>query len=383
MSLCHGAQVIATPLPGQFNKCHFGFVCILISAHRLLLWSEQVGATSTIRCIYLPTLFYQLAGNLGVAARLGVLIKSGEGVEEGAFVTDVVFDKTSTLTQGRAGVSAMYVLRDECANISTSQPCGNDTSLSTWIEVVEPPSENSLTEELSFKVARLLWLIGCAERDSEHIIGRAIVEFITAFKTVPSTASVDVCSEAFTGLGIKCIVPSTQGPDMSTVAIGSMTYLMDEEKVSCESAQAIREVKKVVSDLQCSGSIVVFFAVDGQLKGFFELSDELRSESFIAVSTLQGNGITVWMVTGDNEQTARAVGNHVGLLGDSVIAGALPQKKLQFIQSLQGTGKHVAFVGDGRYKCSTSLLLFIRFQIDHVFAGAGINDAGALTQECL
>jgi cation transport ATPase len=346
----------------------------------------------------------------GVAARFGVLIKSGDVVEQGALITDVVFDKTGTLTKGRAGVTAMYMLPD-ASHGEPSLPLSADSAKrdrvegSSWLNIIRlpivPVKENafknatgndsaagepiedhahhshqgvelssinpykpyrdpsdsggcgSVLSELPFRddATELLQLTACAERDSEHIIGRAIVEFVDALVSESVPAGAEVTTDAFTGLGVKCRVRLSDANKVRTVAIGSLNYLVDEEKVKCESESVLVDVKRVVADLQSKGAIVVFAAVDGYLKAFFELSDELRIEAHIAVSALQNNGVTVWMVTGDNEQTARAIGNRVGLLSDNIIAGALPQRKLQFIQTLQERGGHVAFVGDGECDC--------------------------------
>lgn len=347
-----------------------------------------------------------------------MLIKSGEGVEEGARVTDVVFDKTGTLTRGRASVIAMYILRDASADKpitpinTTTMMSKNEVSLESkaesdgaevlsWLNIIRPPnvpvkeySASGLSgsdqapvdyikahagrsfqgsQKLSFnlhktrhnpscysngsllsalpvgdEVMDLLWLTACAERDSEHTIGRAIVEFVdnVVSESIPVVA--EVITEAFTGLGVKCSIRLSDKNEVRTVAIGSLNYLLDEEKVKCEPKSVLDDVKRVAAQLQCKGCIVVFVAVDGLLKAFFELSDELRLEAYTAVSTLQRHGIVVWMVTGDNIQTARAIGDRVGLFGGSIIAGALPQRKLQFIRELQERGKHVAFVGDGK-----------------------------------
>ncbi|CAE7699645.1 copA [Symbiodinium microadriaticum] len=97
-------------------------------------------------------------------------------------------------------------------------------------------------------------------------------------------------------------------------------------------------------------------AIDGAITGFFELSDQLRQEAASTIAALRTEGMKVWMVTGDHRRTADAIGKRVGLSSEYIVAGALPQVKLDFLVSRQNAGGRAVFVGDG------------------------INDAGALAQ---
>ena len=112
--------------------------------------------------------------------------------------------------------------------------------------------------------------------------------------------------------------------------------------------------EKKIENLEEQGKTVMLIAAEGKILGVLAVADVLKKESIKAVKTLKESGIDVWMLTGDNDRTARAIANQVGI--ENVMSEVLPDKKSEKVRELQGQGKIVAMVGDG------------------------INDAPALTQ---
>ncbi len=232
-----------------------------------------------------------MAGS-GRAAELGILFKGGEYLESAHRVDTVVLDKTGTLTKGEP------VLTDVITN-------GMD--------------ENEFLE-----------LVGSAERRSEHPLAEAIVKGIA--KKGVSTGETKAF-EAIAGRGIKTVVKEKH------VLVGTELF-MHESGVNITD-----EIKSQKSGLEEAGKSVMLAAVDGDFAGMLAVADTLKATSKQAVTSLKDMGICVYMITGDNARTAKAVAREAGI--DNVLAEVLPEGKADEIRKLQSQGKVVAMVGDG------------------------------------
>ena len=233
-----------------------------------------------------------VAVGTGKGAENGILIRDAEALEVAGRLTAVVLDKTGTITRGEPSLTDVYA--------------------------VEGSSEQ-----------RVLALAASAERTSEHPIAQAIVRAAQdrGIELLQPTGF-----EAFPGGGLSATVDSSQ------VLVGT-ARLMGERGVGVstldERARQMRE----------QGKTAIFVATDGNVDGLLAVADTVKPGSPEAVAVLKSMGLEVIMITGDNEQTAWAVGREVGI--DSVTADVLPGDKAASVRSLQERGRVVAMVGDG------------------------------------
>ncbi len=230
----------------------------------------------------------------GKGAELGVLVKGGEALQRAGDVTTVVLDKTGTITEGKPTVTDIVLA-----------------------------SSSSLSE------SELLAAVSSLERLSEHPVADAIVSHAIDNGVTVSTAE---SFEALAGFGVQGIVNG------SGVVVGNRRHLQNGGVSSSELDQQADALLR-------QGKTVVFAAVNGALAGAIAVSDTVRDTSAAAIRELRAMGLDVVMLTGDNEQTAKAVAAETGI--DHVIAGVLPEGKVTTIEKLQEEGAVVAMVGDG------------------------------------
>ena len=237
-----------------------------------------------------------LVAGLGNAARHGALIKGGDAIERLAKVDTLVLDKTGTLTVGK------------------------------------PEVTDVISEHPAYSPDAVLALAAAVEQASEHPLGRTIVEHARD-GSMPIAGSPDDV-EVVVGRGIV----GTVTDDLTRrVAVGSADLL--DTPVS--EAVRLRAVA-----LEQAGHTVVHVGVDGQLVGLIAIADRVRPEAAVAIDRLRSHGIDRFvMLTGDNEHTAHAVADQVGI--DEVHAGLLPQDKVRLVTELKEQGRTVAMVGDG------------------------------------
>ena len=228
----------------------------------------------------------------GKGAENGLLIKGGEYLEKAHKLTTVVFDKTGTLTKGKPSVTDVV-------------PIGS------------PPADE------------ILRLAASAEKGSEHPLGEAIVRAATE-KGLALEDPRDF--EAIPGHGIRA-------------RVGPRAVLLGNRKLLAQAGVRADSAEEAVVRLEEEGKTAMLLAVDGRLAGVVAVADTLKDHSKAAVSALQGMGIEVVMLTGDNRRTAAAIARQAGV--GSVISEVLPGQKAEKIKELQAQGKIVAMVGDG------------------------------------
>jgi copper-transporting P-type ATPase V len=229
----------------------------------------------------------------GRGAELGVLIKRIETLERTRHITTVVFDKTGTLTQGRMALT--------------------DVAAAEGVDADE-----------------LLRRAAAVEADSEHPIGQAIA--LAARERVGDLPAV-TAFEALAGEGVRADVAGT------TVWVGRRSLLTGQTLTLDErlEAQAV--------ELEQAGRTAVFVAWDGAARGVLAVADQLKDDAAEVVAQLTSMGLTVAMLTGDNQRTATAIAAQVGI--DRVLAEVYPGDKRGEIERLQQAGEVVAMVGDG------------------------------------
>lgn len=231
-----------------------------------------------------------MVGN-GVGAKHGILFKTAVSLEEAGKVDIVALDKTGTITNGQPKV--------------------------TDILPVDGIGEQELLET-AFSL----------EKKSEHPLAKAIVEygeeknftvsFVDNFKAVPGNGLTGTLNE-------------------ETLIGGNLLFIEKSLSIS-------KELKHSAEQLASAGKTPLFFAKENRLLGMIAVADVIKEDSPQAIKELKAMGIHVVMLTGDNERTAKAIGEQAGV--DNVIAGVLPDGKESVIQALGKKGK-VAMVGDG------------------------------------
>ena len=233
----------------------------------------------------------------GKAAENGLLIKSAEALEILHEAKILALDKTGTITEGHPHVTDILV------------------------------AENWDTETI-------LQLAGSLEKDSEQPLAEAIVQAAKQ-KDVPLLAVEDF--EAVPGRGVKGQV--TKEEKTYALAVGNRRF-MNEEGIAIDALQNEAE------SLAEQGKTPIYFAADGVVIAILAAADVIKYTSRKALHALQERGITPVMLTGDNEKTARAIANDLGI--DRYVAGILPQDKERYVREWQEDGKvKVGMVGDG------------------------------------
>ena len=244
-----------------------------------------------------------------ISARNGVLFKGADVIEKARGVDTVVFDKTGTLTHGEMEVTDV-VPASEFGAVVTDGGARTET-LSD--------------EEFVLSVA------ASAESASEHPLGGAVVDEARE-RDVTVDAPEDF--ENVPGRGVRA--ETRHG-----VAHVGNTRLMEDEGVDVSGA------KETMKRLEKDGKTAMLVALDGELAGVIAVADRLRETSADTVASLKERGLDVIMLTGDNERTARAVAEEVGIPEENVRAEVLPDDKADAVDTVQVDGSRAMMVGDG------------------------------------
>lgn len=231
----------------------------------------------------------------GKGAENGILIKSGDALETAHQIDTVVLDKTGTITQGKPVVTDII-----CATGKNADK------------------------------TQLLQIAGSLEKGSEHPLAEAIVNYC-----VTNNISLEKVTDfnALFGKGIEGTVSGTH-------YYAGNEKMMEEKGISLSTEQ-----KNQIRELAKQGRTPLLFADEKQFLGIVAVADVVKPTSKEAVQKFRDYGIHVIMLTGDNEVTAQAIKEQVGI--DEVIAGVLPTQKEEKISALKQAGHKVAMIGDG------------------------------------
>jgi Cu+-exporting ATPase len=228
----------------------------------------------------------------GKGAENGILIRGAEALETAHQLKTIVLDKTGTLTKGE-------------------------------------PSVTDIVESEKFSRKEILFLAASAEKGSEHPLGEAIVNKAKE----ENLALLDPKDfQAIAGHGIEATI------DSKRILLGN-PKLMEEKKIF------LNGFSEKAEGLSGEGKTPMFLAVDGEAAGIIAVADTLKESSKEAVGALHRMGMEVVMLTGDNQRTARAIAQQIGI--DRVLAEVLPEMKAEEVRRLQAEGKKVGMVGDG------------------------------------
>lgn len=282
-------------------------VVIAIAIATFIIWYNFMGNVTLAIINTVGVLIIACPCALGLATPTSIMVGTGKGAENGILIKGadslelahklqtIVLDKTGTLTQGKPTVT-------------------------DFVTVKGTANSNEL---------KLLQLAAAVERNSEHPLAEAVVQYAQS-QEVQLTQAQDF--EAIAGSGVQGYVSSQR------IQIGTQRW-MSELGIDTRSLQEHWE------RLESFGKTVVGMAVDGKMEGIMGISDALKPSSAQAVRTLQKLGLEVVMLTGDNRRTAQVIAQEVGI--KRVMAEVRPEQKAAHVKQLQAEGKIVAMVGDG------------------------------------
>lgn len=273
---------------------------------------------------------------IGRGAKLGILVKDAEALETACKVRKIALDKTGTLTKGKPAVTDVlaYTL-----------------------------DEDELTA-----------LFASGERLTEHPLGKAITAYAEGKGLELSKPS---SFEALPGRGARATV------DGKTLYMGNMA-LMEES-----GAEINENIGADAERIASQGKTPMLISCDGEIAGLIAVADEIKPEAPEAVKRVKGMGIGVTLITGDNKNTAAAIGAMAGIT--DIMSGVLPAQKAERIKEMQADGSLVAMAGDGINDAVALAQADVGFSFndgtDAAIAGASIvlmrNDLGGIPDAIL
>lgn len=226
---------------------------------------------------------------VGKGAENGILIKDAESLESAKKVNAIILDKTGTITEGKPEVTGISWLRND------------DTTKNILLSI---------------------------EKKSEHPLAEAVVKFLGDTSTTPLTNF-----DSITGKGAKA-------------DYNEETFFVGNKKLLAENNISIAdELLKQANEWSKQAKTVIWFANNKEALSVLAISDKIKETSVQAIKELQAMDIELYMLTGDNEATAKSIAKETGI--QHYKAEVLPQHKADFVKELQQQGKTVAMVGDG------------------------------------
>jgi P-type Cu+ transporter len=281
-------------------------VVIAIAIATFVLWYNLMGSPTLALITTVGVLIIACPCALGLATPTSIMVGTGKGAEYGILIKDaasleqahklqtIVLDKTGTITEGKPTVTDFVTLSG-----------------------ADRPD------------LKLLSLVAAVERNSEHPLAEAAVQYAQRQGAAPIDCHDFV---AIAGSGVQGIVSN------QLVQIGTQRW-MNELGIETNALQPQRE------QLENAGKTVVWLAIDDRITAIMAIADAVKLSSVNAIRSLQKLGLEVVMLTGDNQRTADVIAREVGI--QRVMAEVRPDQKVAQIQAIQAESKRVAMVGDG------------------------------------
>ncbi|MBI4065233.1 copper-translocating P-type ATPase [Candidatus Gottesmanbacteria bacterium] len=306
---------------------YFVPIVLMLAAATFVIWYD-FGTFSAAFTNMIAVLIIACPCALGLATPTAIMVGTGKGAEHGILIKDaqsleiahkiktMIFDKTGTLTRG--------------------EPRVTDIDFNDGIKAM------GLTQDL------IKQMIASLEKNSEHPLSRAIVYYIGEIREMEVKNF-----SAIEGFGVKGKISfssdllALKGPTFLHVLIGNKKLMEKEGVMRCS------ELDKKAEDWMASGKTLAYVAIDKKNVALLAIADTLKTEAKETVTIFKEQGISVWMITGDNEATAKAIAKQAGI--ENVLSSVLPQDKEAKIREFKKKDGHTV-----------------------VFAGDGINDAPAL-----
>lgn len=260
----------------------------------------------------------------GIGANSGILIRKGKALQTMKDISTILLDKTGTITWGKPEVTNIISVKSETESIKN-----------------------------------LLQLAASAESGSEHPLGRAIVQKAKA-ENISLSQVQDF--KAISGSGLQALVENNQ------LIIGTQK-LLQEKGVDMQHFNHDQ-----IQQFEHAGKTVIHIALNNTYIGSIAIADTIKEDSKVAIEELVKRGYQIYMITGDNEATAQAIGQQIGIPKEHIFAQILPGDKANIVKALQGDQETIQ-------KLSThigNLKLEIGNSQNVAFVGDGINDAPAL-----
>ena len=337
LNLIHAAQYNTPPIQSLADRISSIFVptVVAVSLLTLVVWIIA-GSTSVEDALLfaISVLVISCPCALGLAVPTAVMVGTGVGASHGVLVKDaaalqcaagvrhVILDKTGTVTVGTPTVQTLI----KCD--------GDDLGVSS-------PSED-------WQVNDLLWFMAVLERNSEHPLARAIVDYAMTeceeyLKKFPLSQPMEGSFVAVTGKGASCrVVNAVGGGTTVHVAVGNRAF------AKVLGIDLSERVHVEMSRLEELGQTAVFCAINERICAVIGIADAIRPDAKVAISYLAEKfNVKVWMVTGDNKRTAKAVASKIGIPEERLISEALPAAKVRIVQDLQDQGNAVVMVVSG------------------------------------
>lgn len=309
VKLVQQAQGSKAPIQRLADQVTGWFVpaVIAIAILTFILWYNIIGNVTMALITTVGVLIIACPCALGLATPTSIMVGTGKGAENGILIKGaeslemahklqtIVLDKTGTITQGKPTVT-------------------------DFVTVNGTANRNEL---------KLLQLVASVERNSEHPLAEAVVQYAQAQGVELANARE---FEAIAGSGVQGYVSDRM------VQIGTHRW-MNELGIDTSALQQQWE------RLEYLGKTVIWLAVDGKVEGIMGIADAVKSSSVNAIRTLQKLGLEVVMLTGDNRRTAEVIAREVGI--ERVFAEVRPDQKAATVERIQSEGRIVAMVGDG------------------------------------
>lgn len=231
---------------------------------------------------------------IGKSAGMGILIRDAEALEKAKAIDTIVLDKTGTISEGKPTLSELIYFGDS----------------------------NEKTE--------MLGILYGIEQLSEHPLAEATCNYFKNNSVIP------IKPEKFNSLTGKGIVAEYRN---DTFRAGNLNLMKD-------AGVEIKDVlEEKMSQLTEAANSIILFSKNTTIIALIGISDKIKNNSKEAITQLKRKGIEIYMLTGDNEKSAKAIAQNVGI--DNVVANTMPSAKADFVKSLQTKGKKVAMIGDG------------------------------------
>ena len=284
----------------------------------------------------------------GESSKKGILIKNSEALENAHKVKTVVFDKTGTLTKGKLSLSKIYNYTENYSN--------NQELKADGFENVETNS-NEKGKQLSDD--DIIKIVASIESKSEHPIARGVVAEAKERKIELEKVKE---FQNLAGLGVtalyngeKYIIGNKKLMEQNGIEISSKNSVSEKadkklkNQITSENTIiekiGLEQVEKDEEELQKAGNSILFVAKENELIALLGVKDNVKENAKDVVSKLKLFGINVVMLTGDNEKTAKAIANSIGI--DNAIAGVMPRDKAKTIENLKKNNELVMMCGDG------------------------------------
>ncbi len=276
--------------------------------------------------------------SLGLATPTAIMVGTGKGAENGILIRNaaalelshrieaVVLDKTGTITKGEPEVVDIIIVD------------GGDSELSVMRDEVKDKDASPITDYALW----VLQVAASAEKLSEHPLGQAIVR-----KAIENKLDISEPSEftAVPGGGIKAKVWNTKDSSESKDKNSLLDVFIGNESMLKKEGINTLPVRALSEQISSEAGTPVFVAINGEIAAVLPIADTIKEGSIEAIKELHSMGIDVIMLTGDHQNTARAIAQEVGI--DKFFAEVMPAQKIEVVKRIKSENKVTAMVGDG------------------------------------